>query len=188
MILPLRVFGRSAVKMTVFGRAIAPILLGDVLAELFAVLDARLLAAAQRDEGDDRLAGDLVLRADDRGLGDRRMVDTSDDSTSVVEMRWPRHVHHVVDAPEQPEVAVVVDLGAVAREVAALEPAPVRLLVALGVAVDAAQHRRPRPGEREVAAAAVDALAVVVDDLGADARAAGTSPSRASASSRRAAG
>ena len=29
-------------------------------------------------------------------------------------------------------------------------------MVALGVAVDAAQHRRPRPGEREVAAAAVD--------------------------------
>jgi SAM-dependent MidA family methyltransferase len=31
-----------------------------------------------------------------------------------------RHVHHVVDPAEQPQVAVVVELGAVAGEVAAL--------------------------------------------------------------------
>ena len=62
-------------------------------------------------------------------------------------------VHHVVDAPEQPEVAVVVELGAVAGEVAVGEAAPVRVAVPLGVAVDAPQHRRPRPGQREVAPA-----------------------------------
>ena len=85
---------------------------------------------------------------------------TSADSTSVVEMRWPDTFITSSTRPEQPEVAVVVDLGAVAGEVAALEPAPVRLVVALGVAVDAAQHRRPRLGEREVAAAApLDRLA-----------------------------
>ena len=91
-------------------------------------------------------------------------------STSVVEMRWPGHVHHVVDPAEQPEVALVVELAAVAGEVAALEAAPVGLLVALGVAVDAAQHRGPRPGEGEVAAATLDAMAGVVDHLGLDAR------------------
>ena len=91
--------------------------------------------------------------ADDGGLGHRRVVDEGGldlggrDAVAA-------DVHHVVDATEQPEVAVVVELAAVAGEVAALELRPVRLLVALGVAVDAAQHRRPRPGQREVAAAA----------------------------------
>ena len=64
-----------------------------------------------------------------------------------------RDEHDVVDAAEQPEVAVVVALGAVAGEVHAREPAPVRLAVALRVAPDPAQHRRPRPGEHEVATA-----------------------------------
>src|SRR5207253_10452627 len=57
----------------------------------------------------------------------------------------------------------------VAGEVAARETAPVRLLVALGIAVDAAQHRRPRPGEGEVPAALGDRVAGVVDELSADA-------------------
>ena len=43
--------------------------------------------------------------------------DTSADSTSVVEMLWPGDEHDVVDPAEQPEVAVVVLLGAVAGEV-----------------------------------------------------------------------
>jgi hypothetical protein len=43
---------------------------------------------AQDDEGHDALPGGLVGRADDGGLGDRG-CDTSADSTSVVEMRWP---------------------------------------------------------------------------------------------------
>ena len=71
---------------------------------------------------------------------------TSADSTSVVLMLWPDDEHDVVDAAEQPEVAVVVALGAVAREVLAVEAAPVRVAVALGIAPDAAQHRRPRAG------------------------------------------
>src|SRR3712207_7448777 len=40
-----------------------------------------------------------------------------------------RHVHHVVDPAEEPHVAVVVDAGAVAGEVAALVGGPVRLPV-----------------------------------------------------------
>ena len=112
---------------------------------------------------------------DDRGLGDRRVVDQRGLDLGGGDA-VARHVHHVVDAAEQPQVAVVVDLGAVAGEVAALVLRPVGLEVALGVAPDAAQHRRPRLGEREVAAAALDGDAVVVDDLGADARAARTWP------------
>ena len=79
-------------------------------------------------------------------------------------------VEHVVHAAEQPEVAVLVALGAVAGEVDVRRPAaPVLLHVALGVAVDAAQHRRPRTREREQAAADRDRLALVGEDLGADA-------------------
>ena len=80
-------------------------------------------------------------------------------------------VQHVVDAAEQPEVALVVALGAVAGEVDVRRPAaPVLLHVAIGIAVDAAQHRRPRPREREQAAAALGhRFALLVQDLGADA-------------------
>ena len=67
----------------------------------------------------------------------------------------PRDVHDVVDAAEQPQVAVLVALGAVAGEVAAGEARPVGLLVALVVAVDAPQHAGPGLGDHEVAALAV---------------------------------
>ena len=81
-----------------------------------------------------------------------------------------RDVHDVVDPAQQPEVAVLVALGAVAGEVAAGEARPVRLPVALVVAVDAAQHAGPGLGDDEVAALVVaDRVAVVVDDVGRDA-------------------
>src|SRR5277367_5321363 len=80
-------------------------------------------------------------------------------------------VHHVVDATEQPDITVAVALGAVAGEVLARESTPVGLLETLGVAVDAAGHAGPRRGDDEVPALAVtDRLALVVDDVGADAR------------------
>ena len=89
-------------------------------------------------------------------------------------------VHDVVDPAEQPDVAVLVLLRAVAGEVDALEARPVGVLVALVVAPDRAQHRRPRLGEHQVAAAAVrHRLAGVVDDLGGRCRAAASSPRRA---------
>ena len=80
------------------------------------------------------------------------------------------HVHHVVDPTEQPQVAVVVELRSVPCEIPTLEPAPVGIAGALGVAVDTAQHRRPRGGQREVAAPVLDPPALFVDDLGPDAR------------------
>ena len=51
----------------------------------------------------------------------------------------PGDVHDVVDAAEQPQVAVLVALGAVAGEVPAGEPLPVGLDESLVVALDAAQ-------------------------------------------------
>ena len=61
-----------------------------------------------------------------------------------------RHVHHVVHPAEEPEIAIHVALRAVAREVHPGKAAPVRLPVALRIAVDATQHRGPRPLEDEV--------------------------------------
>ena len=122
-----------------------PDVLGDVVAQL----------------GDERVARLVAARAGSRtrrwpGRSCRRSCpttaasatagwSTSADSTSVVEMLWPDDEHDVVDPAEQPEVALVVALGAVAGEVLAVEAAPVGVAVALGVAPDAAQHRRPRP-------------------------------------------
>ena len=156
-------------KITVLGRPVGPIFVATCWRELLTELRARLGAAPHDDEGDDRLAGVFVLGADDRGLGHLRVVDEGRLDLGGGDA-MTGDVHDVVDPTEQPEVAIVVDLAAVAGEVAALEAPPVGVAVALRVAVDAPQHRRPGPGEREVAAAPLDRLARVVDDLGRDAR------------------
>ena len=63
MILPLRVLGRSSVKMTVLGRAMAPILVATCWRSSSPSSSAGLVAAPQDDEGDDRLAGGVVVGA-----------------------------------------------------------------------------------------------------------------------------
>src|SRR5438046_434919 len=57
------------------GSAKASDLRGDVLAQRLAVLAVRLDVGLERDEGDDRLAGGLVLRPHARGFGDCDVVD-----------------------------------------------------------------------------------------------------------------
>ncbi len=156
MILPDRVFGRSGVMKIAFGLAIAPISWATWSRSSSTVSSSG--AAAQDHVGEDRLPGRGVVGADHRRLGDgrvgheRRLHLGGRDAVA-------RHVHDVVDAAEEPEVAVVVELGAVAGEVAALEPRPVGVDVALG----SPQMPRSMPGhgrvEREVAAADVDAVA-----------------------------
>ena len=92
-------------------------------------------------------------------------------------------VHHVVDAAEQPEVAVLVDSRAVAGEVHAGELYPVGRAETRVVAVDAARHRRPRRAQHEVAAAArADLVALLVVDRRVHARGTAASPSPASSS------
>ena len=153
MILPLRVFGSSGVKTMFAGFAIGPIFFADVVAELLEHLDRALRAALERHVGDDRLPRARVGAAADGRLGDLRVVD---ERALDLDRRDPvaGDVHHVVDAAEQPEVAVLVDPRAVAGEVDVAVARPVRLAVALVVPVDPAQHRRPRALEHEVAAAA----------------------------------
>ena len=57
----------------------------------------------------------------------------------------------VVDAAQDPDVAVMVALRGVAREIDAGNAAPVFALEALVVAVDGAEHRGPGLLNREVA-------------------------------------
>ena len=67
-----------------------------------------LEVARQRDERDDGLAGEVVALRDDRGLGD---LAVGDDRRLDLGRGEPvaGHVDHVVDAPDDPEVAVIVD-------------------------------------------------------------------------------
>src|SRR5262249_57822493 len=79
-------------------------------------------------------------------------------------------VDHVVDAAEQPEVAVGVALRPVAGDIDAGAPlVPVLPHVAVGIAVDAAQHRGPWPREREQAPADGDGVTPLVANLRGDA-------------------
>ena len=152
MILPERVLGSSATTMICRGRAIGPISLATWSrsslttsgppspASLRRMTNAQIACPVMSSAApDDGRLGDLRV-GHQRGLDLGRRHPVAGD------------VHDVVDPAEQPEVAVVVLLRAVAGEVAAGEARPVGLLVALVVAPQGAQHRRPRLGQDEVAA------------------------------------
>src|SRR5215470_10950724 len=62
------------------------------------------------------------------------------------------HVQNIVNAAYDPGITVFIATGAVAREIIVLEFAPVLLSIARIVAVDRAQHRRPRPANNQFAA------------------------------------
>src|SRR5688572_19517054 len=79
-------------------------------------------------------------------------------------------VDDVIDTAEEPEIAVLVTLGAVAGEVHPRPLRPVLLLEPLRIAPDPAEHRRPWRSDRQIAAAHLDRLAVVIEDLRVDAR------------------
>src|SRR5207237_9551537 len=71
----------------------------------------------------------------------------------------------------QPVIAFLIEPRAVAGEIRAILPlAPVLAHEAIGIAVDAAQHRGPGAGQREQAAADLDALTFLIADLGEHAR------------------
>ena len=78
----------------------------------------------------------------------------------------PGDVEHVVDAADDPEIAVLVAARAVAGEVDARDFAPVGLAVARGVAVDRAQHGGPGAADDQLAAHVGPDLAPVVIDHG----------------------
>ena len=136
-------------------------------ADLLPQLLRGLHPAHQDHVADDGLSGDLVRGPHHRGLGHGRVVHQGrlhlGGGDAVA-----RHVHDVVHPAQQPEVAVGVHPGPVAGEIAALVGGPVGLAVALGVAPDAPQHRRPGAGDGEVAAAGGHRGAVGVHHLGED--------------------
>src|SRR5215472_12587475 len=147
-----------------------PDLVAHVPAEILAERGPRAGVLAERDVGDDRLAGGLVADRDDRGLGHRGVGD---------ERRFdlgggqpvPGDVDDVVDPAGDPEVAVLVAPCAVADEVdlwpEALEVGPDE---PVPVVVERAEHARPGLGEDEHAAALADLVPLLVEEPGGHAR------------------
>ena len=98
----------------------------------------------------------------------------------------PRHVEDIVHATHHPDVAVFVFPRPVAREITTGDRGEVRVLVALMIAVERAEHRRPRLLHHEQAPLiGTEALALLRDDVGDDA---GKWPRAASRFGRRDAG
>src|SRR5215469_118481 len=62
------------------------------------------------------------------------------------------HVQNIINAPDNPKITVFIAACAVASEIIAFKFAPVLLSVARFVALDFAQHRRPRPASNQFAA------------------------------------
>ena len=82
-----------------------------------------------------------------------------------------RNVEDVIDAADDPEIAVLISPRSVAGEIAALDFAPVLLLVTSVVAVNRPQHCWPRFADDELAALIrADLFALIVDHRGIDAK------------------
>ena len=88
MILPDLVFGRSSVKTMLFGLAIGPIDVDDVVAQLGEQFVASLELATQRHERCNGLPGNGSARPTTAASATASWL-TRADSTSVVEMLWP---------------------------------------------------------------------------------------------------
>src|SRR5699024_596485 len=79
-------------------------------------------------------------------------------------------IHDIVDASEEPDVAVGITTGTVSCEVRVREPRRVGVLEALGVFPDPGQHRRPRLADDEESAFGAGRVrAGIVDDVYRDA-------------------
>ena len=59
----------------------------------------------------------------------------------------PGNVEDIIDAADDPKITVFIASRAVAGEIVAFVFAPVLFLIALLVAVNRAQHRRPRTSD-----------------------------------------
>src|SRR5258708_31384565 len=64
----------------------------------------------------------------------------------------PRHIEDIIDAPNDPKIAVFIAPRAVAGEIIAFKFAPILLSITDLVAVNSAQHRRPGPANDQLAA------------------------------------
>src|SRR5262249_33261412 len=117
-------------------------LLGDVGLDLVHQRLGALRAVLEGDKGGDGLTLDPVGAADHCRLGDERVIHQRGLDLHRGDA-MAGDIHHVVDPPEQPEVAVLVDLGAVAGEVDSRVAAPVLRDESIWIPVDPAKHPRP---------------------------------------------
>ena len=127
MIFPLRVFGRASAKRMSSGLAIAPIILLTWVRRWSSELVACVETHSQRHERYHALTFQFVGSADDgrlghRFMGDERALDFGGSEPMA------RDVEHVVDATDNPKIAVLVSPRSVTGEIAALDFAPVLLL------------------------------------------------------------
>src|SRR5215207_7010948 len=100
-------------------------------------------------EAPDRLALDLVRDADHGGFG-HRGVQRQDALDLGRAQALARDVHRVVAPSVEEPLAVLVDARPVAVAPDTVEPAPVRVQVAFGVAAEAPGHARPRLAAHEL--------------------------------------
>ena len=108
--------------------------------------------APANDIGENGFALDLVRLTDDRRLGHARVRDERGFDFHRAQA-MARDIQDIIDPTHDPVIAVLVALRAVARDVkAVLKFLPVGLDVALVVAPDGAQHRRPGLFDDEIAA------------------------------------
>src|SRR5215470_12258106 len=83
----------------------------------------------------------------------------------------PSHIHHIVHTTQEPEVTVLIHLGAVAGKVLPRVARPVLPDVTLGIAVDGAEHGWPRLVENQIAAGSrTNTLALLVQHFCLDTR------------------
>src|SRR5262249_23505313 len=128
--------------------------------------------ASQYDEGKHRFALDVIGLADHRGFGDARVRDQCRFDLHRAET-MARHFQHVIDAPHDPEIAVLIAVRAVAGDIKAiLVFLPVSAEVARVVAPDRAQHAGPGLADDQVSAriGSRHRIAMVIDDHRVDAR------------------
>src|SRR5204862_913985 len=115
----------------------------DMFAQFFFQIVRGLHSALHCDESDNALSLQFVRPANDRRFGDLRVT-----HQRTLDLRGTEpvtsYVQNVIDSADDPKIAVLVATRAVAGQIISLVLAPVLFIVALLVAVDCAQHRRPR--------------------------------------------
>jgi hypothetical protein len=122
------------------------------------------MAFAEGDESHHALTFDLIGTPHDCRFGYRRMSNQGafdfGRSESVT-----GDIQHIIDTTDDPEIAVFVPAGAVAREVGSFDFAPILFFVARLVSVDCPEHGWPRLADNKLSAFPVrHFLAVVVND------------------------
>ena len=150
MILPLRVLGRASVKRICSGLAKLPISCATHLrssSPSSSWSQSPFFRVTKQATAWPVISCGLPTTAASATAGWRTSADLDFHGAEAV----AADVHDVVDAAEDPEVAVFVAARGVAGEVDAWDALPILLLVALGIAPEGARHARPGPADDEEA-------------------------------------